>query len=85
MCLLVEDIDCKRNTVKHLIDRDPEMGRTTDGKFIVLFMRFNMPPPPKGNTELEALENFIKYYQENSIGNDRNKDTEESDSTNNGI
>lgn len=73
------NLDCPREIVKQLINREPEIARTTDGKFIVLFMRFGFPPPPKGETEQEALEKFIKFYKENPNGIDGNQNIERND------
>lgn len=46
-----------------LAGRTVEVEQTTDGKFIVLWMNLNHAPPPKGDTELEALQNFINMMK----------------------
>ncbi len=44
---------------ERLAGRPVEVEKTTDGKFIVLWMHFQASPPPKGVTEEEALQGFI--------------------------
>jgi len=46
-----------------------EVEATTDGKFVVLWMSFDSPPPPKGDTHDEALELFIKWMEAKNEGN----------------
>lgn len=43
-----------------LAGRDVVVEETTDGKFIVLWMAFEESPPPKGDSEDEALIKFIE-------------------------
>jgi hypothetical protein len=43
--------------------RKLDVDRTKDGKFIVLYMCFGRPPPPKGVTREEALQLFIGYME----------------------
>jgi hypothetical protein len=47
-----------------LLGRDFEVDRTKDGKYIVLYMNFNSPPPPKGESELDAVERFITWFKD---------------------
>lgn len=42
-----------------LAGREVEVEQTTDGKFIVLWMHFQSAPPPKCDTEADALQGFI--------------------------
>jgi hypothetical protein len=46
---------------KELAGRTVEVEKTTDGKYIVLFLVLGKSPPPKGDTEREALEKFIEW------------------------
>lgn len=46
-----------------LAEREIEVVETADGKYIVLWMSFTQGPPPKGDTEVEALESFIEYME----------------------
>jgi hypothetical protein len=46
-----------------LAGRDVEVETTKDGKHIVLYMVFNQSPPPKGNSERDALEKFIEWAE----------------------
>jgi hypothetical protein len=50
-----------REKAAELAGRPIEVEELADGKFIVMFMNFDQNPPPKGDTELEALKNFIEY------------------------
>ena len=43
-----------------LANRSVEVEKTTDGKYIVLYMRFEKSPPPKEDTSIEALRSFIR-------------------------
>lgn len=47
--------------------RDIEIDETVDGQYIVLYMDFNSPPPKKGKTEIEALQNFIHMMESKEI------------------
>jgi len=42
-----------------LAGRPVEVEQLQDGRFIVMWMRFDVPPPEPGSTEVEALERFI--------------------------
>ena len=44
-----------------LAGRTVEVEKTRDGKYIVLFMVLGKSPPPKGDTEQEALERFLEW------------------------
>ena len=44
-----------------LAGRSIEIEKTKDGKYIVVFMVLGHSPPPKGDTEKEALEKFIEW------------------------
>lgn len=46
-----------------LAGRAVEVLATTDGMFIVDYMRFDQPPPPKGATEEGALQGFIVWLE----------------------
>lgn len=48
-----------------LAGRDLDMEKTVDNKYIVMFMHLTLGPPPKGDTEIEAWENFIEWYKGN--------------------
>jgi hypothetical protein len=54
--------------IKSILGYEVETDKTTDGKFIVLYMNFNKAPPPKGDTEEEALSNFLTWLKENTNG-----------------
>lgn len=43
--------------------RPVELQQTKDKKWIVLYMCFGQKPPPKGDTEREALTLFIDYLR----------------------
>jgi hypothetical protein len=51
-----------KSELEKLIGREVEVVKTTDGKYIVLFMNFNCPPPPKCDTPEEAIERFAEYW-----------------------
>lgn len=57
---MIEELKAKAES---LAMRPVEVEQTLDGKYIVLFMRFMHSPPPKGDTEQEALEKFIEYME----------------------
>lgn len=40
-----------------------ELDQTQDGKYIVLFMAFKCPPPPKGDTKEDAINKFAEWYE----------------------
>lgn len=46
-------------TSSFLAGRLVEVEKTEDGKYIVLYMAFDAPPPPKEETPVEALRSFI--------------------------
>lgn len=46
-----------------LLNREVEVQQTKDGKYIVLYMSFSSPPPPKGENPEEALERFIEWFK----------------------
>ena len=46
-----------------LAGRDVEVVTTTDGKKIVEWMAFEVSPPPKADSEEEALRGFIAMMQ----------------------
>jgi len=43
--------------------RPVEVERLADGRFIVLWMRFEVNPPPPGVDAEEALKSFIAYME----------------------
>lgn len=49
--------------ISALLGRDVEVERTKDGKYVVMFMSFSSPPPPKGETKEEALRLFLEWYE----------------------
>jgi hypothetical protein len=49
--------------ISALLNRDVEVERTKDGKYVVLYMSFSSPPPPKGDTKEEALRLFLEWYE----------------------
>jgi hypothetical protein len=51
-----------------IVGRPIEVEKTKDGKHIVVWINFNSAPPPKGDTEEEAIENFLNWIQEDSRG-----------------
>ena len=42
-----------------LAKREVEVEKTSDGKYIVLYLSFDKAPPPKGETPADALSSFI--------------------------
>lgn len=54
-----EDIHYLKDAASFLVRRNIDIEQTMDGKFIVLYMNHNEPPPPKGDTALEALKLFL--------------------------
>lgn len=57
-----------RNKVSALLGRDAEVEKLKNGKYIVLWLSFSSTPPPVGDTEEMALENFINWYKEDTNG-----------------
>ena len=57
-----------KEQVESAVGREIEVEKTSDGKFIVVWINFNSAPPPKGDTEDEAIENFLKWIQEDTRG-----------------
>ena len=49
---------------EELAGRNIEVEKTKDGKYIVMWMSFSSPPPPKGDCVKDALLEFIKYLKE---------------------
>jgi hypothetical protein len=43
-----------------LAGRPVEVEKLRDGRFVVLWMCFDVPPPTPGSTREEALKNFIE-------------------------
>ena len=68
------------DAAKEIAGREVEVAKTTDGKYIVEWINYNMLPPPKGDTEADALEVFVKYLeqQEYKHGTDDQAVTEDS-------
>ena len=56
-----------------LAGRDIEIEETRDGRYIVLWMCFGTEPPPKGNTEQAAVEEFIKFMKNRKENTDENR------------
>lgn len=52
-----------RREAEDLLKEELEVERTDDGKYIVLFMSFELPPPPKGETPEEAYQAFSSWYR----------------------
>jgi hypothetical protein len=46
-----------------LLNREVEVEKTKDGKYVVLYMSLSSPPPPKGSSEEEALKFFVEWYE----------------------
>lgn len=46
-----------------LVGRPVDVQKTTFGKFIVLWMSLSHSPPPRGDSEEEALRLFIEWYE----------------------
>jgi hypothetical protein len=65
--------------IKSILGYEVEVEKTTDGKFIVLYMNFNSSPPPKGDTEEDALNKFLAWLKENT--NERIDTTGDSSNT----
>lgn len=56
-----------RTRAEELAGRPVEVEQTRDGKFVVLWMNFVESPPPKGDTEEEALEKFVAYMEARTL------------------
>ena len=50
--------------IKAILGYDVEVEQTKDGKYVVLYMNFNSSPPPKGDTEEDALIKFLAWLKE---------------------
>jgi hypothetical protein len=50
-------------TASDLAGREVEVEKLKDGRYVVLFMSLTENPPPKADTEEEALIAFIKWAQ----------------------
>ena len=61
-----------KKELEELLGREVEVEKTKDGKFVVLWMNFNSEPPPKGDTEEDAIEKFYKWFKEDSNGRSGN-------------
>lgn len=53
-----------RKEAEDLLGHELEVEETGDGKHIVLFMNFELPPPPKGDTPEEAYKVFSAWYRD---------------------
>lgn len=53
-----------------LAGRPVEVVGTKDRKYIVEWFSFGEPPPPKGNSEEEALSLFISKMKERKLPDD---------------
>jgi len=74
-----------------LAGRDVEVMTLPNGKFVVLWMSFNSKPPQPGDTEEEALNNFIQLQSslaadnmvhdtDDTVGPETSSDTETGES-----
>lgn len=52
-----------RKEAEALLGRELEVEMTDDGKHIVLFMNFELPPPPKADTPEGAYKAFSDWYR----------------------
>lgn len=62
-------ISSLRAEAEALAGRPLEVETLTTGKKVVAWMSFSSPPPPPGDTEEEALKNFIAHIQAHSPKN----------------
>lgn len=80
------NIDVLKKRAEDMAGRPIEVEQLPDGKFIVMFMNFDQNPPPKGDTEAEALKKFIEYRLPQKPVEDKliaeNTQTEEQDGSN---
>lgn len=65
---LKDQIMTNKEIAEKILGREIEVDKTTDGKFIVVWINANSSPPPKGDTEEEAIEKFTKWIQEDTRG-----------------
>jgi hypothetical protein len=56
-------IETLKAKAEELAGRELEVEQTTDGKFVVLYMRFQHSPPPKADTPEEAYQLFIERME----------------------
>ena len=56
-----------RARATELLGREFEIEETTDGMFVPVFFDYNNRPPPKRETELDALEAFVSYLENREI------------------
>ena len=49
---------------ERLVGHPLEFEQTADGKWIVLWMRFGVSPPPKADTTEEAARLFTEYIRQ---------------------
>jgi hypothetical protein len=68
---------------KVLAGREVVVAQTTDGKYVVEWLSFSHAPPPKADTEKEALEGFISMMFKIKE-RDNEDDTRGSDDTSSG-
>lgn len=60
---ILEVLSGLHNKAESLAGRRVDVDKTKDGLYIVLYLQFEQSPPPKGKTEVEALELFIKWME----------------------
>lgn len=60
-------LETLKDKASELLGREVEVDQTRDGRYIVLFMSLTASPPPKGDTEEEALEKFIKWFEARDV------------------
>lgn len=51
-----------KEKAENLVGRELSAEKTQDGKFIVLYLNFQTPPPPKADTEEEAYKAFVEMF-----------------------
>jgi hypothetical protein len=72
----IEDL---RYWAKDLAGRPVEVEKLPTGKHIVMWMAFERPPPPQGDTEEGALKNFISMMLQLKDTKDKIFDTEDAE------
>jgi hypothetical protein len=62
----IEDLYAKAES---LAGRPVEVDRLKNGQYVALWMRFDVPPPKSADSEVGALENFIRMMEEKGPDN----------------
>ena len=64
---MTEDLSSLKEAAEALAGRELDVETTADGKHIVLFLDFSLPPPPKGDSPEEAYLGFAGWLKEHQV------------------